>query len=55
MGQGDRRGFSFTSATPVSPSQDAPMHPPPSATYDRLRHTVAEHMRMSHIYPPLML
>ncbi len=27
---------------PVSPSQDAPMPPPPSATYERLRNTIAE-------------
>ena len=31
--------------------------PPPSppATYQRLRHYIAERMRMSHIYQPLML
>ncbi len=28
MGQGDRRGFSFVSATPGSPQQDAPMPRP---------------------------
>jgi hypothetical protein len=27
----------------------------PSATYERLRHTIAERMRMSHIHQPLML
>jgi hypothetical protein len=27
----------------------------PSATYQRLRQTIAERMRMSHIYQPLML
>jgi hypothetical protein len=27
----------------------------PSATYQRLRHYIAERMRMSHIYQPLML
>ena len=27
----------------------------PSATYPRLRQTIAERMRMSHIYQPLML
>lgn len=27
----------------------------PSATYERLRHYIAERMRMSHIYQPLML
>ncbi len=31
------------------------MPPPPSATYERLRHYIAERMRMSHIYQPLML
>ena len=55
MGQSDRRGFSFTSATPVSPRQDAPMPPPPSATYERLQQTIAERMRMSPINKPLML
>jgi hypothetical protein len=49
------QGFSSTSATPVSPSQDAPMPPPPSATYQRLRAFIAERMRMSHIFQPLML
>ena len=44
-----------TSATPVTPLQDAPMPPPPSATYQRLRETIAERMRMSHIDQPLML
>jgi hypothetical protein len=28
---------------------------PPSATYQRLRHYIAERMRMSHINQPLML
>ncbi len=28
---------------------------PPSATYERLRAFIAERMRMSHIYQPLML
>ena len=31
------------------------MAPPPSTTYQRLRHTIAKRMRMSHIYQPLML
>ena len=55
MGQGDRRGFSSTSATPVSPRQDAPMPPHPSPTYERLRQTIAERMRMGPIDQPLML
>jgi hypothetical protein len=31
------------------------MPPPASATYERLRDYIAERMRMSHIYQPLML
>jgi hypothetical protein len=31
------------------------MPPPPFTTYQRLRETIAERMRMSHIYQPLML
>jgi hypothetical protein len=31
------------------------MPPPPSTTYQRLRQYIAERMRMSHIYQPLML
>jgi hypothetical protein len=31
------------------------MPPPPSSTYQRLREYIAERMRMSHIYQPLML
>jgi hypothetical protein len=31
------------------------MPPPPSATYQRLRAFIAERMRMSHIFQPLML
>jgi hypothetical protein len=27
----------------------------PSATYQRLRHYIAERIRMSHVYQPLML
>jgi hypothetical protein len=37
------------------PSQDPPMPPTPSPTYERLRDTIARRMRMSHIYQPLML
>jgi hypothetical protein len=33
----------------------ARMPPTPSATYQRLRQYIAERMRMSHIYQPLML
>jgi len=35
--------------------QDPPMPPTPSPTYERLRHYIAERMRMSHVYQPLML
>lgn len=31
------------------------MPPSPSPTYKRLRETIARHMRMSHVYQPLML
>jgi ATP adenylyltransferase len=31
------------------------MPPPPSATYQRLRETIAKRKRMSPIYQPLML
>jgi hypothetical protein len=31
------------------------MPPHPSPTYERLRHYIAQRMRMSHIYQPLML
>jgi hypothetical protein len=31
------------------------MPPTPSPTYERLRETIAERMRMSHVYQPLML
>jgi hypothetical protein len=27
----------------------------PSSTYERLRKSIARRMRMSHVYPPLML
>jgi hypothetical protein len=37
------------------PSQEAPMPPPPSATYQRLRALIAERMRMRPIDQPLML
>jgi len=50
-----RMSFSPTSATPCHTRQDSPMPPSPSATYQRLRETIAERMRMSHIYQPLML
>jgi ATP adenylyltransferase len=45
----------LTSATPVSPQPASPHAPAPSATYQRLRQYIAERMRMSHIYQPLML
>jgi hypothetical protein len=48
-------GFSSTSATPCHTRQDAPMPPPPSTTYPRLRNYIAEQMRMSPIDQPLML
>ena len=38
---------------PSHPSQDAPMHPLPSSSYQRLGHTIAE--RMCPIDQPLML
>ena len=50
-----QQGFSFVSATPVSPRQDSPMPPPPSSTYQRLRAYIAKRMRMSPIDQPLML
>jgi hypothetical protein len=31
------------------------MPPTPSPTYERLRQYIAERMRMSHVYQPLML
>jgi len=67
VGQGDRRGLCPASATPRltprpskpartrHPSQDPPMPPIPSPTYERLRDTIARRMRMSHIDQPLML
>lgn len=33
----------------------SPLPPPHSATYQRLRHYIAERMRMSHVVQPLML
>lgn len=42
-------------SAPVTSSQDAPMPPPPFATDERLRHTIAERMCMSPINQPLML
>ncbi len=55
--------FHQISATPCNPPpqhwppqrQDPPMPPTPSATYERLRDTIARRMRMSHIDQPLML
>jgi hypothetical protein len=38
-----------------NPGQDPPMPPTPSPTDERLRHYIAEHMRMSHVDQPLML
>ncbi len=35
--------------------QDAAMPPAPSSTTQRLRHFIAQRMRMSHVYQPLML
>jgi hypothetical protein len=58
MGDGVREGhlsFSSTSATPCRTRQDAPMPPPRSDTYERLRAYMAERMRMSPIDQPLML
>ena len=58
MGDGVREGhlsFSSTSATPCRTRQDAPMPPPRSDTYQRLRAYMAERMRMSPIDQPLML
>jgi len=57
---GDPRGVSSTGATPrhtPAPAltcrrQHPPMPPPPSATNERLRDTIAQCMRMSHIYQP---
>ncbi len=43
------QGFCPASATPCHTRQDAPMPPHPSATYERLRHTIAKQMRMSPI------
>ena len=52
---GDLLGLSLTNATPCDTRQDSPMPPHPSATYERLRHTIAKRMRMSPIDQPLML
>ena len=55
-GMTKRRGASRNQCHPPShPSQDAPMSPNPSPTYERLRQTSAERMRMSPINQPLML
>ena len=40
---------------PSHPSQDAAMPPNPSPTYERLRQTIVERMRMSPNGQPLML
>ena len=40
--------------SPVS-RQRPPIAPPPSATYQGLRQTIAERLRMSHVVQPLML
>jgi len=56
VGQGDRRGFSFTSATPrLTPARIPPCPKPPPPPYQRLRETIAKRMRMSHVDQPLML
>jgi ATP adenylyltransferase len=49
-----QQGFSFVSATPWHTRQDSPIPPTPSATYGRLRHSIAKRMRMSPIDQPLM-
>jgi hypothetical protein len=62
-GMASPQGFSSTSSTPRhTPHQHCPggatIPPcprPPSATYQRLRETIANQMRMSHVYQPLML
>lgn len=36
-------------------AEGSAMPPPASATYQRLRHTIAERMRISHVVQPLML
>lgn len=38
--------------SPSHPRQHPPMPPPHSATYQRLRETIAERMRMSHVDQP---
>jgi ATP adenylyltransferase len=56
-----RRGDGLTGrpkpnlARPPASRLHSPMPPPPSATYQRLRDSIARRMRMSHIYQPLML
>ncbi len=40
---------------PGLPSEDAPMPTPLYATCQRLRHTIAKRIWMSHFYQPLML
>ena len=50
-----RVSLSTASATTRHTRQDSSMPPHPSPTYERLRHTIAERMRMSPINQPLML
>jgi hypothetical protein len=38
-----------------NPGQDPPIPPTLSPTYERLRHSIAKRMRMSHVDQPLML
>ncbi len=56
---GDLLGLSLTNATPVPAQtpqrQDAPMPPPASTIYERLRAFIAERMHMSPIDQPLRL
>jgi hypothetical protein len=49
------RGFSPQVPPPRHTQSGCPMPPTPSPTYQRLRDTIAKHMRMSHVCQPLML